>query len=417
MPAIDARKDYYALLQLEPFQLGAAPARSTSGQAELPAGSITSKDIKTAYYGLAKVFHPDKTGGNEQAAEHFKKLLEAYEVLSDPTTRRLYDDLRAEVIAAQRAQAFHTTQTSEFGAWNVRGDRQNQARERTEQRKRAGAKKGNANWTYANAGQWQPPPTAEGSGAGAQKQKGKPQNRGARAETRRARPDSAQAESQWHQAGGENCRWSYTPAGYFTPQPPPPHPERTDPVPPEPTPDLPKKSDFSIYTFDHYFDNTSRARAFLGTLRRNVNAARHEVRKAQTAVYVARYNLSRFGSSYPATVHTMTYERELQEQETRQIWWKQELKRRERWLRGHEQMAKLRRGLERMRIIKEGQEEASKRAIAQERENVKNMAEAGKVEVIEIDDSDADDDSLFGEPLHPSQEDELLGDTTIGSSL
>jgi len=50
------------------------------------------KEIKKAYRKLAKKYHPDMNDGdNEKAAEKFKEISEAYEILSDEDKRARYD--------------------------------------------------------------------------------------------------------------------------------------------------------------------------------------------------------------------------------------------------------------------------------------------------------------------------------------
>lgn len=70
-----AQKDYYAIL----------------GVSE----TASAEEIKKAYRGLAKKYHPDLHPGDEHAEEQFKEIAEAYDTLSDPEKRKQYDQLRA----------------------------------------------------------------------------------------------------------------------------------------------------------------------------------------------------------------------------------------------------------------------------------------------------------------------------------
>ena len=65
------KKDYYEIL-------------GVSRTADAPA-------IKKAYRRLAKKYHPDSNEGNAYAAEKFKEVNEAYDVLGDEKKRKLYD--------------------------------------------------------------------------------------------------------------------------------------------------------------------------------------------------------------------------------------------------------------------------------------------------------------------------------------
>jgi molecular chaperone DnaJ len=64
-------KDYYAILGL---QKGAS-----------------AEDVKKAYRRLSKELHPDKHKGDKAAETRFKEVNEAYEVLSNPQKKQMYD--------------------------------------------------------------------------------------------------------------------------------------------------------------------------------------------------------------------------------------------------------------------------------------------------------------------------------------
>lgn len=53
------------------------------------------EEIKKAYRRMALRFHPDKNK-DANAEEKFKEIAEAYEVLSDPKKRAVYDQLGEE---------------------------------------------------------------------------------------------------------------------------------------------------------------------------------------------------------------------------------------------------------------------------------------------------------------------------------
>ncbi|XBC42422.1 MAG: molecular chaperone DnaJ [Buchnera aphidicola (Meitanaphis elongallis)] len=53
--------------------------------------SSDERDIKKAYKKLAMKYHPDRNQGNKASEEKFKKIKEAYEILSDTEKRATYD--------------------------------------------------------------------------------------------------------------------------------------------------------------------------------------------------------------------------------------------------------------------------------------------------------------------------------------
>ncbi|KAK4670183.1 Molecular chaperone (DnaJ superfamily) [Podospora pseudopauciseta] len=60
--------------------------------------TANADEIKKAYRKAALKWHPDKNKDNPDAAERFKECGQAYEILSDPEKRKLYDQFGLEVL-------------------------------------------------------------------------------------------------------------------------------------------------------------------------------------------------------------------------------------------------------------------------------------------------------------------------------
>ena len=77
----------------------------------------SEQEIKRAYRKLAKKYHPDTNPGNRTAEQKFKEVTEAYNILSDPEKRKLYD---------QFGMAAFDGSMENGGSWKYQDSSQNQ---------------------------------------------------------------------------------------------------------------------------------------------------------------------------------------------------------------------------------------------------------------------------------------------------
>ncbi|XP_058066430.1 dnaJ homolog subfamily C member 11 [Anopheles bellator] len=95
--------------------------------------TATEEEISKAYRNWSRVFHPDKHGNgeNKQKAELlFNRTKKAYEVLSDPHQRAIYDSLGVKGLETEGWEIVHRTKTPS----EIREEYERLARDREERR-------------------------------------------------------------------------------------------------------------------------------------------------------------------------------------------------------------------------------------------------------------------------------------------
>lgn len=77
--------------------------------------NASDREIKRVYRKLARKYHPDVNPGDKAAEAKFKELTEAYEVLSDSTKRRQYDQFGHQPFTSTTAEGFDPGFGFDFG--------------------------------------------------------------------------------------------------------------------------------------------------------------------------------------------------------------------------------------------------------------------------------------------------------------
>lgn len=82
--------------------------------------TASDKDIRSAYRKLARQYHPDVNPGDEAAEAKFKEMNEAYQVLSDPESRKKYDQFGENWRHADQFQRAGAGQGESPFKWHTR---------------------------------------------------------------------------------------------------------------------------------------------------------------------------------------------------------------------------------------------------------------------------------------------------------
>jgi molecular chaperone DnaJ len=78
--------------------------------------TASADEIRKTYRKLARKHHPDVNPGNKAAEDRFKEISGAYDVLSDPAKRKLYDEFGAEGLRG----GFDPEQARAYKQWQSR---------------------------------------------------------------------------------------------------------------------------------------------------------------------------------------------------------------------------------------------------------------------------------------------------------
>jgi molecular chaperone DnaJ len=82
----------------------------------------SADEVKSAFRRLAQRFHPDKNPGDEGAQQRFKEINAAYQILSDPEKRSMFDRFGANGVGAGPSVGFDFGDLSGFNLEGLFGD-------------------------------------------------------------------------------------------------------------------------------------------------------------------------------------------------------------------------------------------------------------------------------------------------------